>query len=201
MPTARLIGLLLLALFIAAPIRAEDRAAETRQLQETVRRLDQVLADNPKSAAAWQSRGVAHFTLGEADKAVADFDKYIELDPEAKPHHWQRGIALYYAGRFDDGAKQFELHRTVNPEDVENAAWHFLCVARAARAAGATANEAVKKARAGLIPVKDDARVPMAQVQALYAGKATADDVMAAAKAGNPDAEPLRDRLFYAHLY
>jgi hypothetical protein len=38
----------------------------------------------------------------------------------------------------------FYAGRTVNPNDVENAAWHFLCVARA---------ESPEKARAALLPV------------------------------------------------
>ena len=39
-------------------------------------------------------------------------------------------ISDYYVGKFADGRRQFESHKTVNPNDVENAAWHFLCVAR-----------------------------------------------------------------------
>ena len=59
----------------------------------------------------------------------------------------------------------------------------------------------VEKARAALIPIRNDGRVPMMQVHALFAGKATVEDVLAAAKAGQPSAEELRQRLFYAHLY
>ncbi len=43
--------------------------------------------------------------------------------PGAEPELWQRGLALYYTERFADGQKQFELHKTVNPNDVENRAW------------------------------------------------------------------------------
>ena len=62
--------------------------------------------------------------------------------PREAPYLWQRGIALYYAGRYRDCRAQFESHRTVNADDVENAAWHFLCVAapsRRKRAFGAAA--------------------------------------------------------------
>jgi lipoprotein NlpI len=41
----------------------------------------------------------------------------------------------------------------------------------------------------------------MMQIYALYKGKATADDVLAAARAGNPTPAELSERLFYAHLY
>ena len=40
--------------------------------------------------------------------------------------------------------------------------------------------------------VTGDARVPMAQVQAMFAGKATPDDVLAAAHGGNPRPAELR---------
>jgi lipoprotein NlpI len=80
----------------------------------------------------------------------------------------------------------------VNPDDVENAAWHYLCVARQSGA---------DKARQSLIPVTGDARVPMAQVQEMFAGKATPGDVLKAAEAGTPTDAERRSRRFYAHLY
>jgi len=103
------------------------------------------------------------------------------------PFHkrWQRGIALYYAGRYQDCRAQFESHRTVNPNDVENAAWHFLCVARA---------ESADKAKAAILPVGPDARVPMRQVYEMLRGAMSPDMVLKAAGA--------RDSAqFYAQLY
>ena len=61
--------------------------------------------------------------------------------------------------------------------------------------------ESVKKARESFIPIERDSRVPMKQVHALFAGRGTTADVLAAAQAGAPPAEELKDRLFYAHLY
>jgi lipoprotein NlpI len=129
---------------------------------------------------------------GRVDDSIRDFDKYLDLNPDERPHHWQRGIALYYAGRYEDGTRQFELHRTVNPEDVENAAWHFLCLARW---------KDVETARKSLIPIKGDTRIPMAQVHQLFAGQATPEDVLKAAAADNPPPAQLTRHLFYAHLY
>ena len=57
------------------------------------------------------------------------------------------------------------------------------------------------KARASLLPITNDSRVPMMQIYALFAGKAKPDDVLAAAKAGTPTAAQLRRQLFYANLY
>lgn len=118
------------------------------------------------------------------------FDQLVKAVPAAEPDVWQRGLALYYAERFDEGRKQFELHKTVNPNDVENPAWHFLCVARL---------EGVQAARGTLLPVGEDARVPMSEILDLYAGRCEPAVVLAAAEKGEPDAR--RNQLCYAHLY
>lgn len=75
-------------------------------------------------------RAVADFQAGRISESVSGFDRLAKLVPDAVPQLWQRGVALYYAGRYQDCRAQFESHRTVNPNDVENSAWHFLCVAR-----------------------------------------------------------------------
>jgi len=118
------------------------------------------------------------------------FDRLVGARPEVEPELWQRGLALYYAERFADGVGQFELHRTVNPNDVENAAWHFLCVARL---------DGPRAARGRLLPVGEDARVPMKEIMGLYAGRCEPADVLAAAERGGGAAR--RNQLCYAHLY
>jgi lipoprotein NlpI len=148
---------------------------------------DEAAKLKPKAATIFQHRGVEHFRLGNFEKSVADFDRYLQLAPQQAPGHWQRGISCYYAGKFEEGRKQFELHQTVNPQDVENAVWHFLCVTR---------SSSVEKARASLIRIEEDTRVPMKQIQALFAGKGSAEDVIAAAQQAKGE-----DPLFYAHLY
>jgi lipoprotein NlpI len=128
---------------------------------------------------------VADFMGGRIDQSVKQFDQLVKVAPGAAPELWQRGIALYYAGRYDDCRRQFELHRTVNPNDVENAAWHFLCVARA---------ESPARARAALLPVGPDARVPMRQVYDMFRGVLPPESVLQAAGT-QPQGQ------FYANLY
>ena len=84
-----------------------------------------------EGAQARLERAVADFLAGNVAAAVAGFDQVVAAAPAVAPQLWQRGIALYYAGRYRDCRAQFESHRLVNPNDVENAAWHYLCVARA----------------------------------------------------------------------
>ena len=103
-------------------------------------------------AGVAESRGRSSSSKAVSRSLAATFDVLAKLIPDEAPQLWQRGIALYYAGRFADCRRQFESHRTVNPDDVENAAWHFLCVARERDAGTGTA---------ALLPVGPDARVPM----------------------------------------
>jgi lipoprotein NlpI len=164
----------------------------TRQHEKAISDFDHAVQLEPRTAIIYQHRGSERFKLGQFKESIADFDKFIELVPQQAPHHWQRGISYYYAGRYEDGRRQFELHQTVNPNDVENAVWHFLCVARVG---------GLDKARQTLIKIKSDGRVPMMQVYALFAGEAKPEDVLAAANAGNPSGAERTRRLFYAHLY
>jgi len=138
-----------------------------------------------QSPQAILNRAVAEFESGRFAESAASFDSLAKAVPERAPYLWQRGIALYYAGRYDDCRRQFESHRGVNPDDVENAAWHFLCVARA---------ESPAKAKAALLPVGPDARVPMREVYQLFRGSLAPEQVLSAAGI-EPDAQ------FFGHLY
>jgi lipoprotein NlpI len=130
-------------------------------------------------------RAVADFRESRFVESAAGFDRLAKLIPDHAPALWQRGIVLYYAGRYGDCRAQFESHRTVNANDVENAAWHFLCVARA---------ESPAKARAALLPVGFDPRLPMVQIYRMLQGTLKPEEVLSVAGA-QPEAQ------FYAHLY
>lgn len=161
-------SLLLLALVCCVSAHAEEKATPNQLFRQ----------------------GVAAFYDAKPKESVAAFDKLIELAPESKPQLWQRGLALYYTGDYKAGREQFEVHQTVNTADVENAAWHFICVARA---------ESVEAARKALIPIEGDARIPMKEVHELFAGKGSEEAVLKAAESG--EGEDLRNHRCYAHLY
>lgn len=168
-------------------------------LDAALRRLEPLLAaedlDPPSkqrvrdlATRVLQSRGEERFRQARIKESVADFDRPVELQPDRAAEHWQRGIAYYYAGEYEKGARQFELHQTVNPQDVENAVWHFLCLVRAPKGS-------VDGARKKLIPVTRDARIPMAQIQKLFAGETTPEEVLRAGEKAGGTAK------FYADLY
>ncbi len=143
----------------------------------------------PSPNALFQ-QGVDLFFSAKPKESVAAFDQLIALVPESKPQLWQRGLSLYYAGDYKGGREQFEVHQTVNGNDVENAAWHFLCIAK---------GEGVEAARKVFIPIEGDSRIPMKQVHELFAGKGSEEAVLKAAEEG--EGEQLRNHRCYAHLY
>jgi tetratricopeptide (TPR) repeat protein len=172
--------------------RAGDFSGALKHLEPLLEAddLDQMSKDEARklAARALHLRGEEHFRQARIAESIGDFDRELELAPERAPQHWQRGIALYYAGQYEKGAEQFNLHQTVNPQDVENAAWHFLCTVR-------TPGGSVEAARKKLIPVTQDSRSPMAQVQQMFAGETAPDEVLRVGEEAAGTAQ------FYAELY
>ncbi|MCE2541420.1 MAG: hypothetical protein J4G16_13895 [Acidobacteria bacterium] len=144
-------------------------------------------AQNPRAVL---DRAVGDFAAGRLAAAAAGFDEVAALVPRAAPQLWQRGIALYYVGRYQDCREQFESHRLVNPNDVENAAWHFLCVARADSPAAALE---------ALLPVGPDSRAPMREIYEMFRRELTPEEVLAAGE--RAAARGRGSGLFFAHLY
>jgi len=184
-------------------VATDDKSAQAHLLRGTIyealRRhkdaiadFDKTIASDPKAANAYDHRGSERLKLGQFTEAIKDFDTFLKFKPAEEPGHWRRGIAYYYAGRYDEGRKQFEGYEKVDTNDVENAVWHFLCVAR---------KDGVAKARAGLLKIGKDKRVPMMEVYDLFAGKLKPDDVLKAAKTPDTSAKLLSQQMFYAHLY
>ena len=143
-----------------------------------------------QNARAVLDRAVGDFAAGRLAEAAAGFDEVAALVPRAAPQLWQRGIALYYVGRYQDCREQFESHRLVNPNDVENAAWHFLCVARADSPAAALE---------ALLPVGPDSRAPMREIYEMFRGELAPEGVIAAGERATERGRA--SGLFFAHLY
>jgi lipoprotein NlpI len=162
-----------------------------RQLPSCEADLTKALTLVPDEPTMLLDRGILRLRLGDYAGSVADLDRYVELRPARMAELWQRGIALFYAGRYEAARRQFEVHRTVNPEDVENSAWHFCCVAKL---------EGWESARKALLPVAADGRIPMREIQALYAGRMKPGEVLKAVEGVEPESRRASG-MFYAHLY
>ncbi len=169
------------------------------RLQQTEGHYPEAMADfnkllelDPNHSGVRQLRGALHLRLGHLDEAIADFDRYLQRVPKAEPHHWQRGIAYYLAGRYDDACRQFTLNHSTDTNDVEIAVWHFLSLTR---------RDSLEKARAALLPVGRDPRVPMMTVYRLFAGQAKPEDVFKDAESGQAQEAERTHQLFFAHYY
>lgn len=166
---------------------------EQKKFDNAVVDFSKTLELDPKFAAALDQRGIAYFKMAEIAKSLADFDAYIAKMPQAAAAHWQRGLTLYYADKFADGVKQFTTSDKAEPEDVENAIWHFLCNARV---------QGVEKARREFLKVKADPRgAYMMTIYQLFKGEAKPADVFKAAESGQGSRDPEQIRRFYAHYY
>ena len=174
------------AFWIRAQARTalEDYAAASADYE----RLAEI---EPDSARISLELGAARFRNGDMAGSVAAFERVAELESHSRAQLWQLGISQYYAGDFEGCADLFELHRTVNPQDVENSVWHFLCVA---------AMRGFDSARMGLIPIDRDGRVPMMEVFALFGGNGTVQEVLEAAERAT-GSDGGTGPTFYAHLY
>ncbi|MFN4903627.1 MAG: tetratricopeptide repeat protein, partial [Planctomycetota bacterium] len=150
-----------------------EQALRDGKADQALEEITRTIAKSPEYSQLYLIRGSLLFRSGKIDESLPDFDKVIEMDPPLKPYLWQRGIALYYAGKYQDGLDQFAVHRDVNPNDVENAFWHFLCAVKI---------KGLKAAQDDVLLSGNDQRVPMMQVQQLIQGKATVEQVIAAAE-------------------
>ncbi len=191
------------AQFAGEAVKAEPTNAEAhyllgmanlnmRELAPAISAFNDVLKLDPKFMIAHDRRGDALLKSGKFAEAIQDYDAYLDSNPKFAPEHWRRGIALYYAKRYEDGVKQFDTHKTVNPEDVENAAWHYLCNVKVI---------GKEKSLKTLIDVTRDSRIPMAEIQKLYAGKLKPADVLAAAEKTKEKTAVGTSARFYANLY
>ena len=171
----------------------QARAAAVRgESAQAVRLASAAIEGNPQLADAYYLRGREHFRLGNVDKSVADFDRFVGLKPTAAPRQWERGIALYYARQYKQGAQQFELYQTYHDNDVENSVWRYLCM---------VPTVGVQRAREAMLPIQNDRRPGMMQVYDLFRGKLKPPQMLSEFQTGNPPPQQLAGRLFYAHLY
>jgi tetratricopeptide (TPR) repeat protein len=74
------------------------RAVWWKRLKEAFRESK---ASNPKSAQAYNDRGLTYRRKGEYDKAIADYDKAIQLNPKFAMAYSNRGTAYRQKHNYD----------------------------------------------------------------------------------------------------
>ena len=132
------------------------------------------------------------FRAGAAQESLPIFNRVVALHPQSAAFNWQRGIALSSCGQFAAGAEQFEMHHRVNPDDVENSAWYFLCLAK---------SQGIETARKTVMPSRGDGRQPMMSVLEMLQQKIEPAQVLQAARANTSPGRQRQRAEFYAALY
>ncbi len=74
----------------------------------------QLATSDESSSAAYHTRGAARTALGDHDKAIADFDAAIRLDPERAINYLDRGLAKEVLGEKDAPKADFEKATQIN---------------------------------------------------------------------------------------
>ena len=202
------LGLLLLTTGLSAFSLAQEKGPTSVEAINILRQADSLLsagefreaADKATEAAKLagdspqllQRAAEVLYRSGYSADSLPLFDRVVGLAPDSAPRNWQRGIALCSCGKFAEGAKQFETHHSVNPDDVENSAWYFLCIAK---------TDGIEAARKTVIPSRGDGRQPMMSVLKMLQQKLEPAQVLEAAQDKQLDG-PTRQRAeFYAALY
>lgn len=175
------------------PISSEDR----QKLVESLRKNAEVLSgkllegDSPQVRLLSQ-RGDVLFFLGDFKKAVADYEKMVDLDPQQGDSHWRRGIARFYAGKSKEAAQQFEAYHSFDDIDRENGIWRYFSQYRA---------YGPEKAKEGLLKYRKTDREPFPDVYRLFSGDTTPKKILAAIDDAEISKDEREKRLFYAQLY
>ena len=171
------------------------------QLREAAQQFELSVADYtlaiqqaPQKSSLYLMRARVLFKAGRVNEGIVDWAHFIETEKDAlkAPELFDYGIANVIADKMDVGRKQFEWYATLYPDDVENAAWHFLCVAK---------KDGVDAARAQLMKVGKDERPPMMALYGLFKGTNDVAAVWSAVAAGNPTVAERDQREFWARLY
>ena len=108
----------LLALFLPEVARAYDFDACTDSLDPAAAvegctaTLQKHWANPAQVAMILNNRGSAHVLLGEFDKAIDDFNRAIDLDPDYARAHYNRASA--YLGKLDYQSATADLSKAIH---------------------------------------------------------------------------------------
>ncbi|MGO8690239.1 MAG: tetratricopeptide repeat protein [Thermoguttaceae bacterium] len=72
----------------------------------------------PQDAVGYNNRGFAWYNKGERDKAIADYDQALALDPNLAAAYNNRGLAWNKEGEYDKAMADFNQALALNPTDA-----------------------------------------------------------------------------------
>lgn len=131
---------------LGADTSDEARAEYRRQLgneqfkigeyQQAAVHYTEALEIKKDVAAVWSNRAMCWLKLANAEKALADADQCLALDPEYAKAHFRRGVALYELGRYADACKAYGEVLKREPKNSQASASLRLAERKLAQGAG-----------------------------------------------------------------
>lgn len=75
------------------------------EIEECIRRLDQLIAQNPQDEKLWVERGSLYWKLQDWSRCLSDFDHAILLNPNSPAAELRKSvmqiISFYYKDRYN----------------------------------------------------------------------------------------------------
>lgn len=212
---------------LPALIKAAEKAWRDGDRKGAIELADKAVAGFPKNPAPLAFRAELLERADQYEKAVADWDRFLKLEPSFAAGWQQRGIVNFKAGRIDASIRDFDEYIRLEPKAKISHWQRGISYYYAGRYADGMAQfegyqdfdsndvenavwrfmcqvkkDGLEKARKDMLKIGDDKRVPMRQIYDLYLGKLKPEDVLDLARKTNADDKVAVSRqLFYAHLY
>jgi lipoprotein NlpI len=141
-------------------------------------------------ADAYAARGETYLTLGQYQRGIQDFDEALHRQPKDAGAHGGRGDAYSYLGQFDKAEADFAAAAAADTKMPYYPLWLYL----AQRHQGKDGKADLEHGAESI-----DLKTWPGPVIEFYRGKISADDVLAAARAG--DEKTQRDQRCEADFY
>lgn len=148
-----------------------------RQFREAIATFSRGLEIAPRNPMLFRWRGHRYLSIRELDRAAADLEAGVRLDPSIYGLWYHLGIVRFATGRFDSAAAAFARAQSIAPDAGELAGatdWLWMSLSRAGRGAEA---KAMLDRRPDSLPATN----AYAQRLKLYRGQIAPDAVVTAA--------------------
>jgi tetratricopeptide (TPR) repeat protein len=83
-------------------VKKAGKLIDNKEYDAAIKELTGAIALDPRSADAYQQRGIAYEKKGDADKALADLTRSIEYGPKDNYTYFLRGSLYHYSIKNDD---------------------------------------------------------------------------------------------------
>ena len=93
---------------------------------QTLYALEEVIHLRPKDAVGYINRGNSYWRQSDYEKAIADYGKAIELDPENTESTWLGQKTCYIIGDFDKAIADYDEAIRLDPKHVNAYHWRGL---------------------------------------------------------------------------